>query len=65
MTTPAQYRGLAARIRDNNDHGDRNILVATLLFNLRTILAALDQAGAKRETSATILTLRETEDADS
>lgn len=64
MTTPAQYRGLALRIRDANDEGDRNILVATLLFNMRTILEALDQAGARRSTSATILTLRETEDAD-
>jgi len=65
MTTPCQFRGLAARIRDNNDHGKRDILIATLLFNMRAILDALDLAGAKRETSATILTLRETEDADS
>jgi len=65
MTTPAQYRGLAERLRFNNDAGNRDILAATLLFNMRTILAALDLAGTKRETSATILTLRETEDADS
>jgi hypothetical protein len=65
MTTPAQYRGLAARIRDNNYAGDKDVLIATLLFNMPTILAALDEAGRQRSTKATILTLRETEDADS
>jgi hypothetical protein len=62
MTTPAQYRGLAIRIRDANYAGDPEIIKATLVFNMKTILAALDIAGrSNSDRTAAILSLVETD----
>jgi hypothetical protein len=45
--TPEQFRGLAERIKYNRR--DPPVLMATMVFNINTILAALQIAGRSKQ----------------